>query len=341
MEYLYEYGLFLAKAVTIVVAIMFVVGSVVTMSMRQRDGSKEEIEITRLNEKYEHMGQALQNSLLSRDELKKQRKQDKKEKKKAGKEPTSDHKRMFVIDFDGDLRGTHVESLREEITAVLTVARDNDEVVVNVESPGGMVHAYGLAASQLARIKDRGIPLTVCVDKVAASGGYLMACVADKVLAAPFSIIGSIGVVTQIPNFNKVLKKHDIEFEQITAGEYKRTLTMFGENTDRDRQKMQQEIDETHGLFKDFVSRYRPDMDLSTVATGEHWLGTRALELGLVDEITTSDDYLLEASNDCDVLKIVYKPKQKIVDKLSSAFSRLRSALWQRNDMSPPSQYLV
>ncbi|MFT5111272.1 MAG: serine protease SohB [Parasphingorhabdus sp.] len=341
MEYLFEYGLFLAKTITIVVGILFVAGSVISLSMRNRGGGKEEIEITRLNEKFDHMSHALVGSLLSKAELKKQKKADKKEKKKTDKEPTTEHKRVFVIEFDGDIRGTHVESLREEITAVLTVARDSDEVVVKVESPGGMVHAYGLAASQLARVKTQKIPLTICVDKVAASGGYLMACVADKILAAPFSIIGSIGVVTQIPNFSKILKKNDIEYEQITAGEYKRTLTMFGENTQKGREKLQQEVEETHGMFKDFVSSYRPDMDMNVVATGEHWLGSRAMELGLVDEILTSDDYLLESSKTADVLRVEFKPKQKLMDKISSAMGRMYTSFSAQKSIESPSQYFV
>ena len=144
-----------------------------------------------------------------------------------------------------------VESLREEITAIISIANPSkDKVLIRLESGGGVVHGYGLAASQLQRIKSAGIPLSVAIDKVAASGGYMMACVADEILAAPFAIVGSIGVIAQIPNFNKILKKNDVEFEQITAGEFKRTLTLFGENTDKAREKFREEIEQTHDLFK-------------------------------------------------------------------------------------------
>ena len=211
-------------------------------------------------------------------------------------------------------------SLREEITTILTVAKPEDEVLACIESPGGMVHNYGLAASQLARLRGKEIPLTVAVDKVAASGGYMMACVANKIIAAPFAVIGSIGVVAQLPNFNRLLKKHDIDYEQITAGEYKRTLTMFGENDDKARAKFKEEIDETHQLFKDFVKSNRAVLNIDEVATGEHWYGAQAIEKKLVDELQTSDDYLLENSHEKDIYQVQYVGKTTMSEKLARAF---------------------
>jgi serine protease SohB len=209
-----------------------------------------------------------------------------------------------------------VPSLREEVSAILDVATEDDEVIVRLENHGGVVHEHGLAASQLVRIRDRNIPLTVCVDKVAASGGYLMACVATKIYAAPFAILGSIGVLAQIPNFNRMLDSHGVNFEQVTAGKYKRTVTMFGENTDADRAKLKEELEEVHGLFKDAVVRYRPDLDLEKIATGEHWYGTRALELGLADEIRTSDELLSELAGERDLYSLSYKIKQPLQKRL-------------------------
>jgi serine protease SohB len=197
------------------------------------------------------------------------------------------------------------------------VARAEDEVVVRLESGGGMVHAYGLAASQLRRIRDAGIPLTVAVDKIAASGGYLMACVADRVLAAPFAIVGSIGVVSQIPNFHRLLRRHDIDFEQVTAGEFKRTITLFGETTEKAREKLRQEVEDTHELFKSFVAEQRPGLDLATVATGEYWLASRALDLQLVDELRTSDDYLVTRSRDADLFQVTYSARKGWMERLS------------------------
>ena len=208
-----------------------------------------------------------------------------------------------------------VEALRREITTILTTATKEDEVLVRLSSPGGVVHGYGLAASQLDRIKDHGIRLTIAVDMVAASGGYMMACVADKILAAPFSIIGSIGAVMQIPNFHRFLKKHNIDFEQLTAGEFKRTLSLFGENTSKGREKVQEDLEDIHHLFKEFIRHHRPQVDLEKVATGEHWFGTRALELNLVDELITSDDYLFNAKEKADIYLIRFATKKSFGDK--------------------------
>jgi serine protease SohB len=239
-----------------------------------------------------------------------------------------------VIDFHGDLKASAVPSLREEVSAILDVATEQDEVMVRLENHGGVVHEHGLAASQLARIRDRGIPLVVCVDKVAASGGYLMACVASKIYAAPFAILGSIGVLAQIPNFNRLLDSHGVDFEQITAGKYKRTVTMFGENTDEDRAKLKEELEDVHELFKSAVSQYRPDMDLEKIATGEHWYGTRALELGLADEIQTSDEVIAGRIDDRDLYQVTFKIKQplqkRLMANMDSTLEKLDAAGWRR-----------
>lgn len=327
MDFLLDYGLFLAKTITITAAVLIVAGGVMAITVRQRGQARQEIEVNRINDKYEQMTRALESALLPKDTLRKRLKEHKKARKQRSKMSSGERKRVFVLNFDGDIRASRVAGLREEVSAVLTIARTSDEVVVRLESGGGMVHAYGLAASQLERVRSHGIPLTICVDKIAASGGYLMACVANRVVAAPFAIIGSIGVIAQLPNFNKLLRRNEIEFEQITAGEFKRTLTMFGENTDSKRQKMKEDIEETHGIFKEFVREYRPALDIERVATGEHWLAKRARELGLIDELGTSDDLLMAASADCDIIEVVYKPKQNMLKRLTSASGRLLSHL--------------
>lgn len=228
-------------------------------------------------------------------------------------------KRLFVLDFDGDIKASAVKHLREEISAIISTANKGDEVVLRLESGGGMVHGYGLAAAQLVRLKEAGLTLTVCVDKIAASGGYMMACVADKILAAPFAVVGSIGVVSQMPNFNKWLKKHDIDYEMFTAGEYKRTVTMFGENDDEDRAKYKEELEQTHELFKHFVTTYRPQLDLSKVANGDHWYGKDALKLNLVDELSTSDAYLLKQMEDYQAYALMSRQKPTFAEKLGLA----------------------
>jgi serine protease SohB len=219
-----------------------------------------------------------------------------------------------------------VENLREEISAVVQVARPSDEVLLRLESSGGMVHTYGLAASQLRRIRQAGIRLTAAVDEVAASGGYMMACVADRIIAAPFAVIGSIGVVAQLPNFNRFLREHNVDFELHTAGEYKRTLTLFGENTEAARAKFREEIEDTHALFKTFVTDNRPQLDIAQVATGEHWYGSRALERKLVDAIQTSDDYLLAASKDKDIYEVRFKRRQGLPERLAHSVRAMMNA---------------
>jgi serine protease SohB len=318
LEFLFEYGLFLAKAVTLVVSIAIVIGLIAGLATKQKQ-SNGNLEFESLSEHYDDIKRDAQQVLLDKDALKKREKEEKqaqKKKSKNKKEDEPEKNNLFVLNFSGSMNAQEVDTLREEITAILCVATEKDEVLVNVESGGGVVHGYGLAASQLQRIKDKNIKLTVSVDKVAASGGYMMACVADTILSAPFAIIGSIGVIAQLPNFNKVLKKNDIEFEQHTAGDFKRTLTMFGENTDAGREKFQAEIEDVHLMFKDFVQQHRPELDIDKVATGEYWYGQRAKDLGLVDVLQTSDDFLMTANESKRLYKISYATKKSLAQKL-------------------------
>jgi serine protease SohB len=315
MEFLSEYGMFLAKAATLVVAVLVVVGGIVALARRGegQPESRGRLDIRHLNEDYDGMALALKAAILPKKALKQARKEQKARDKQHDK---TARRRVFVLNFHGDIRAAAVASLREEVTAVLTVAQPEDEVVLRLDSAGGLVHGYGLAAAQLLRLRDRRVKLTVAVDKVAASGGYMMACVADRIIAAPFAILGSIGVIAQLPNFNRVLKKHDVDFEQFMAGEFKRTVTIFGENTDQGRRKFQEEIEDAHALFKDFIKAHRPRVDLERVATGEHWYGTRALECQLVDELRTSDDYLLDSSASADLYEITYTGKKPWLARL-------------------------
>ncbi|MBI5448522.1 MAG: protease SohB [Gammaproteobacteria bacterium] len=313
MHYLADYGFFLAKISTVVIAALILLAGMMAILMKGKAEAKLALlRVKLLNKKYEDFATTLNEEVLPKKEfkrfLKAQKEQDKKEKKAR--------KRVFVLDFQGDLRASNLDSFREEVTALLMVAQAQDEIVVKIESAGGLVYAYGLAASQLDRIKQHGMILTVAVDKVAASGGYLMACVANKIIAAPFAIIGSLGVVAQLPNFHRFLKRHDIDFEQVTAGEYKRTLTLFGENTEKARDKFREELNQVHDSFKEYVLEHRHGVDIDAVATGEHWLAAQAKKLNLVDELMTSDDYLLRASKECDVFEVSYEQKKPFLTRL-------------------------
>lgn len=332
-EFLFEYGLFSAKVITFI-GIILIALIILALTLASRQQEREVIEIDKINDKYDSMREALETEILSKEEWKALKKQRKKEEKAASKkeckilslfkkkekapetEPAK-RNRLFMMKFNGDLHASEVTTLREAITAILCVAKPEDEVLIAVESAGGLVHNYGLAASQLQRIRSRNIPLTVAVDLVAASGGYMMAAVANKIIAAPFAVVGSIGVLAQVPNINRLLEKHDIDIEQHTAGEYKTTLTLLGKNTDKARKKFQEELEDTHHLFKEHICKHRPQLKIEKLATGEHWYGVQALDLMLIDEIITSDDYLLKKSEDTDIYEVTYVISESLKDKLS------------------------
>lgn len=313
-EALIEYGLFFAKTVTLAAAILFVAAALVNLQRRTRES--EGMKVTDLGKRLRQAADGLRGALLPKAERKKLAKQRKQE---AKAEKNEQRRRVFVLDFRGDIRASATASLREEVNAVLAVAEEGDQVLLRLENAGGLVHEHGLAASQLVRLRERGIPLVAAVDKVAASGGYLMACVADRIIAAPFAIVGSIGVLAQVPNFRRWLDERGITVEQVKAGRYKRTVSMFGEVTDEDRAKLREELEEVHILFREMVGRYRPALDLERVATGEYWYGTRALELGLVDAIGTSDDWLLQAVEEADAWKVEWRGHKRFMDKVAAA----------------------
>lgn len=343
-EFLSGYSLFLAEAVTIFLLIV----ALISIKISKKSSSKEDgtLKIKNLNKDIQKNKDILQKKILPEEEYKLMKKKEKKEHKELKKKLKRKKKqcsqedeaeklegedyqnnnigksRGFVIDFHGDLMASDVSKLRREITAVLSIATPDDEVIVNIESPGGAAHSYGLGASQLDRIRKKSIPLTVCVDKVAASGGYMMACVADKIISAPFAITGSIGVMTQIPNINKMLKKHDIDIEHHTAGKYKTTITTLGKNTDEGRKKLKEDLEIIHTLFKNHIVKYRSELDIENIATGEYWMGTNAKEKGLIDEILTSDEYIINLiDKNFDIYSIKYEPKKTVSDKLSAVFS--------------------
>ena len=345
MDLVYEYGLFLAKIATVVVALVIVISLISNVAQRKKH-QRGELRVTRLNEQYKTMQEEIAVALLDTHQQKQWHKEQKKKEKQEAKAAKARAKRgenapsgkatLYVLDFKGSMDAHEVASLREEITAVLAVAKPQDEVLLRLESPGGVVHGYGLASSQLQRLRDRNIPLTVAVDKVAASGGYMMACVANRIVAAPFAIVGSIGVVAQVPNFNRLLKRNDIDIELHTAGQYKRTLTLFGENTEEGREKFREDLNETHQLFKQFVQTMRPSLDINEVATGEHWYGLQAQEKGLVDEIRTSDDLILQQMPQKEVVSVRYTRRKKLVDKFTGSAAQSLDHLllrwWQRGE---------
>ena len=306
MAFLAQYSLFFLKAMTLVVAALTLMGGMLSLNRKPKTG----LTITSLNKDYEH--------LLKRMEKEIVQKKTKRPKSKKTVKPT-----LFVIDFNGDIKATQVDALREEVSAILAIATPKDEVLLRLESPGGTVNGYGLAASQMQRLRDRNITLTACIDKVAASGGYLMACVANNIIAAPFAIIGSIGVVAQLPNFHRWLEKNNIDVELLTAGEYKRTLTVFGKNTPKGRAKFKEDLEAIHDNFRQYLLANRPDLNIDKVATGEHWLAVDAINMNLVDKLQTSDAYIMEKLSTHKVFQIKAHHKTSFLTKLLKPVGQL------------------
>jgi serine protease SohB len=288
-----------------------------TLFRRLRPGGPG-LRVKPLNKQLQALGDALRAEVVGKKELRKLLK--KRKKLEAGRAKARPN--VFVLDFKGDLFATAVRSLREEVSAITTVAGKEDEVVIRLESAGGAVPHYGLAASQLMRLRDNAIQVTVCIDRIAASGGYMMACVADRIVAAPFAVIGSIGVVAQVPNLHRLLKNHDVDFQEMTAGEFKRTVSVFGEITEKGRKKFQEELEDIHLLFKEFVKAQRPNLDLDKVATGEHWLARRGLDLGLVDELRTSDEYLVSRAAEANLYRVSFERTPSLRERLGGTVAQ-------------------
>lgn len=329
LEFISDYGLFLLKAITVVASIVVVIVVVTAAGMKKRE-KKGGIVVEDINDNFSDFADTMFQAIASDKEVKNKQKAEKKAekaKKKESKKNTDDKDhndndvkpRRFVIEFDGDIKASQAELLRYEVTAILSIAKPGDEVVVRLESPGGVVHGYGFAAAQLDRLKKADLTLTIAIDKVAASGGYMMACLGDKIIASPFAVVGSIGVLAQMPNFHRLLKKNHVDVELHTAGKFKRTLTMLGENTDEARDKFKEELEDIHLLFKEMVAEARPKLDIERVATGEAWYGKRALELNLIDEIQTCDDYLFSGREQYDQFSVEWREKVGMADRLGIA----------------------
>jgi serine protease SohB len=320
-----HYGYFLLCTLTIVLGFLACLAGIVALLKKPED-SKDKIRVNDLNKTFKQRKQQLQEAMLSKDAFSQWEKEQKKlakQNKKSNKKGLKQKPRLFVLPYTDDIRAKNVAALSKMIDAILLIADKKDAVLISITTGGGVVNGYGLGASELLRLKQAGIKLIASVDKMAASGGYMMAAVADEIIAAPFAMVGSIGVVSQTPNFYRLLEKHGIHFEQVTAGEYKRTLTAFGENTDADRQKVQEEVNQTQMLFKEHVASVRPQVDIDKVATGEVWFGQQAIELGLVDQLQTFADYVLSKRQSHQIFELTMKKKKGLFQKLSAQAQHL------------------
>jgi len=344
IEWLADYGLFLAKTATLVIAIGVILTLIAYGRRKGQSGSASTLKVIELDERFQRRRHQLHLAAVPKARRRQLSKQLRKPTKLAGKQNADrEAERVWVLDFDGDLKASKTPALAELVSLLLEEIQSGDEIVLRLHSGGGLVHSYGLAAAQLDRLRDAGARLTVCVDKVAASGGYMMACCANHLIAAPFAVIGSIGVVAQIPNVHRLLKKHDVDVELLTAGRYKRTLTVLGENSEEGRAKFLEDLESTHDLFKHYVAERRPELDVEKVATGEIWYGSEALEAGLVDAVGTSDAYLLEKQrSQARVLNVSLESRSGLIGKLSKGvesglergvdhvLQRVEDLRWQR-----------
>lgn len=327
MEFLMNYGLFLAKTITWVVGFLavFIIcfGTIAKAKLSQVNC----IKFKPLSTRFFKIRNEYAEAVYDKKTLKAYSKA---EKNRLKAKKSHILPRIFYITFDGDIRASQTQALSQQINAIIAIASENDKVVLKLTSGGGLVANYGLAASQLLRLRQKNIHLTVCIDSVAASGGYLMAAVANEIVAAPFAIIGSIGVLAQLPNFHRLLKQHNIDFEQVSAGEFKRTLTMFGENTEKSRLKLQSELEDIHTQFKDFIKQYRPDLNLSQTATGEYWLAEKALTMNLVDRLNSSQDELFDKYTSHDIFEVSYLTKKRLPEALTDSLSNIAVSVYEK-----------
>jgi serine protease SohB len=321
MDFVAEYGLFLLQTLTVVVAIVLVIA--VSSKMSGGDEAKGTIKVTDLSKKFAEQKQyvgTFVEAALNSDQPSVLERLKNRLKKKSPKKSTAEsaHQKLAVVlEFKGDMKASQVNGLREEVSAILLMDPIPDLVVLKLTSPGGLVHTYGLASSQLARLRDAGVESIACVDTVAASGGYMMAVCADRIVAAPFAVLGSIGVVAQIPNIYRFLKNRDVDVELHTAGANKRTLTLLGENTPEGRKKFKEDLEQTHDLFKAWIAERRPELDLDAVADGSIFYGTDALTKGLCDQIATSDDVLMTLNQDHHLIALKWHEKKSLAARLS------------------------
>jgi serine protease SohB len=320
MPFWLDIAAFLIKAVIIVAAIGGLAILIARLA-RSSEPKDREIKVTSLDEHYDDMRDAIDDALLDRKERKALAKSRKKEAKAAAKDRRIQEpgKRIYVLSFKGDMRASAVKRFGSEIDAVLIAARPtSDEAVIRIESPGGTVTGYGLAAAEILRLRDHNIKVTASVDQVAASGGYMMACAANRIIAAPFAVVGSIGVVAPVPNLHRLLQKNDIDFEEMTAGEFKRSVSLLGEITPAGREHFRDKLDTTHRAFKDHVAQCRPGVDIARVANGDYWLAREAMSLGLVDEIMTGDELLFRARDTARLYEVSTEARKTLLQQVVS-----------------------
>lgn len=340
MQDLISLGTFLLKTSIVVIAAVYLI-AMFFREIRASSLTQKRILVQRYADAVRKLSEPLLHRSLAPSQWTARAKSEKRRKKKEAAQTQSPKERIWVLDFEGDVNASAVRDLKDEITALLQVAKPNDQVLVRLESGGGTVVGYGLGASHLERIRNAGMRLVTGVDKVAASGGYMMAAVGDEILAAPFAVIGSIGVIATVPNIRPLLDEKGVRVLEVTAGEYKRTITPFSDVTPERLGKLQDQLSEVHELFKSHVAARRPALDIDGIATGEYWYGTTAQTLGLVDQITTTDDWLLKRLESHDIFLVrTLRPGRKMMQTVERLAAKVgMTILGSRNLAEDPASF--
>ncbi|MDP3296608.1 MAG: signal peptide peptidase SppA [Thermodesulfovibrionia bacterium] len=182
---------------------------------------------------------------------------------------------------------------RDVIDELKTYAKDSSikAVVIRIDSPGGAVAPAQEIYKEIVKLKKEK-KVVASMGSVAASGGYYIACPADKIVANPGTLTGSIGVIMEIPNIEGLMKKIGVETKVIKSGKHKDIASMFKSMTEEERKILQSVLDDVHDQFIRAVSEGRNMKyeNIKELADGRIFTGKKAKELGLVDTLGNLDD---------------------------------------------------
>jgi signal peptide peptidase SppA len=217
------------------------------------------------------------------------------------------------------------------VETALTRAFDHDRlkaVALLINSPGGAPTQSGLVAERIRQLADKkGVPVLAFAEDVAASGGYWLACAADEIYAHRTSMVGSIGVISGGFGFTGLLDRFGVERRLHTAGENKARLDPFSPEKPEDVEWLKKMHSQLHELFVDWVKERRGDRLSSTegLFTGDIWLGSKALELGLIDGLGSLREVIAERYPDAEIF--IAEAKKPLLARLGLGAPAAASAM--------------
>ncbi|WP_343192796.1 S49 family peptidase [Buchnera aphidicola (Taiwanaphis decaspermi)] len=221
---------------------------------------------------------------------------------------------LYILDYNDKIKKNKIKKLREEISSIILVAKKNDEVLLRLENTSDIVYEYGLVIAQLQRLRKKGIKLIISIDKIVSNGGYIIACVADHISASPFSIIGPINIVVNIPNIDKYTQTSNLNNQLNDCNTFTK-LTLIKNNTKIYVNKIFNKLDIKKYIRNSFIKDMRPSLNLNKIFNQNYWIGENAINEKLIDSINTSDDILFSKKDTHNLLKIKYVYKSNIVEK--------------------------